>query len=764
MNKKIMLVLVLIFGFCLSGFAQQEPILTDEPVNEPVIELASRKVTAMEVRGNKAISSNIVISKMKTGIGGPYLENVISDDLKRLYLLGYFSDIKIDTETYNDGLRVIVTVVERPIIEKITFSSLKRIGTTEEKLKASLKSKETQYLDYPSLADDILAIKKMFEKKGYGQAKVEHEVKVNQETNKAVINFSINEGKRLRIKDILITGNKNYTRGKLLKIMKTKRAWFFNPGLLKEDVLTDDMERIKSFYHRQGYIDVVVDYEVKTESTKSKTPWLFIHINIREGEKYLVGNVAIKGNIDISTADILKKLKECTSGKVFSQEALKEDVANIQSLYFDRGYIACQIQESTSLNSNNGRIDITYGIIENQICYVDKIKIRGNIKTKDVVIRRELRIKPGDKFDGSKLKRSKERLQNLGFFDEISYDTEDTAAVSKKDLIVDVREAKTGTFSFGGGYSTVDQFLGFFEIEQNNFDWRNFPYFTGDGQNLKLRASLGTVSENFDLSFTEPWLLDYPVSFGFDAYMRTHDRESDIGYGYDEDVTGGDIRLGREVSEFIKENLVYRYDRIKITNVNDTASDDLKSESGKNNISSLEYGRTYDTRDNVFDTTKGNVLSGSIQVSGGLLGGNKDFMKLYGEASHYTSMMKNSVVEFKGRMGLADEYGDSDKVPIYERYFAGGANTIRGYRERKVGPIDSKSSDPLGGESMLIGNVWSKMGDIGSGGLKSGTGLGFRLKTPIGPLRLDYGIPMNKEPGKDSKGGGRFHFSMTHGF
>ncbi len=729
MNKKVMLLLVLVFGFCVSGFAQQEP----------AVESASRKVTAMEVRGNKAISSNTVISKMKTSIGGPYQENIISDDLKRLYLLGYFSDIKIDTESYKDGLKVIVTVVERPIIEKITFSNLRHIGTTEEKLKTSLKSKETQYLDYPSLADDILTIKKMFEKKGYGQAEVEHQVSVNQETNKATISFNIKEGKRLRIKDILITGNKNYSRGKLLKIMKTKRSWFFNPGLLKEDVLADDMERLKSFYHRQGYIDAVVDYEVKTENVKPKKPWLFVHINIREGEKYLVGEVSIKGNSDIPTLDILKKLKECTPGKVFSQEALKEDVANIQGLYFDRGYIACQVQESTSLNSNNGRIDITYNITENQICYVDKIKIRGNIKTKDVVIRRELRIKPGDKFDGEKLKRSKERLQNLGFFDEISYDTEDTAASSKKDLVVDVREAKTGAFSFGGGYSTVDEFLGFIEVEQKNFDWRNFPYFTGDGQDLKLRASLGTVSQNFDLSFTEPWLFDYPISFGFDGYMRTHSRESDIGYGYDEDVTGGDIRFGREASEYVKETLVYRYDHIKIANINDTASNDLKSESGKNNISSLEYGRTYDSRDNVFDTTTGNVLTGTVQVAGGLIGGNKDFIKLYGEASHYTPLMRNSVVEFKGRLGLANEYGDSDKVPIYERYFAGGANTIRGYRERKVGPIDSASGDPLGGESMLIGNIeysypifsffklatfydvgniWSKVGDVGTGGVK----------------------------------------------
>jgi outer membrane protein insertion porin family len=780
MYKKILIasLFVLCTGLSLSALSAQE-----EPV--PLTEEITKTVTAIEVKGNVSISTNTVISKMKTRIGAPYQENIISDDLKRLYLLGFFSDIKIDTEDYRGGLKVIITVTERPIIEKISFSGTKHLYMKEDKIKETLKSKETQYLDYPALAEDVLALKKLYEKKGFAQAKIDYNVNINKEANKANVEFSVTEGIRVRIKDILVEGNKAYPKRRILKVMKTKRVWLFNPGILKEEVLEEDIERIKSFYHRGGFVDAAVDYDTRTDTSRPKKPLLYITIKIQEGKKYLVGNITVQGNRDITKEDIVSKLKECTPGKVFSHEALKADVANIQSLYFDRGYISNQVQETTSLNPLTERIDISYNISENEISYVAKIRVRGNVKTRDVVIRRELRIKPGEKFDGDKLKRSKERLQNLGFFEEVSYDTEDTEVSNKKDLIVDVKEAKTGAFSFGGGYSTVDEFLGFFEIEQKNFDWKNFPYFTGAGQDLKFRASLGTVSENFDLSFTNPWIFDYPVSFGFDLYKRSRSRESDIGYGYDEDVTGGDIRFGKELSEYIKASLSYRNDLIEISNVSSDATQDLKSEAGENTISSTAFGLTYDSRDNVFDTTKGNVLAGTLEFAGGLLGGDKDFYKLHSRASHYFPMWRGSVLEARGQIGLADAYGDSNKVPIYERYFAGGAYTIRGYNERKVGPIDSVSEDPLGGDSMLIGNleytypvfdflkvatfydvgnVWPELSDLGSGGFKSGIGLGMRLKTPIGPLMLDYGIPLNKEPGEETRGSGKFHFSMRHGF
>lgn len=770
------LFLFLLFFLAASLFVRLS-YAQDEAAQEPL-----KFITAIEVTGNKTISSNTVISKMKTRVGAPYQENISSDDLKRLYLLGYFSDIKIDTEDYKGGLKIIINVTERPVIEKISFSGTRRLTMAEDKLKESLKSKESQYLDYPSLAEDSQTIRKLYEKRGFSQAEINYLVDIDKETNKAKIVFNAVEGKKIRIRNIYIEGNKAFSDKRMLKLLKTKRAWFFNPGVLKDEVLKEDIERVKSFYRKEGFADAAVDYETQAGARKE---FLYIIIKIQEGQKYLFGNVVVSGNKDISEKDILARIKECAPGKVFSLDALKEDASNIQGLYFDRGYIFAQVEDTTSLNTYTGRIDIAYNIVENEIAYVDKIKVRGNVKTKDVVVRRELRIKPGDRFDGEKLRRSKERLQNLGFFEDVSYDTEDSDTPEKKNLVVEVKESKTGTFSFGGGYSSVDKLVGFAEIEQKNFDWRNFPYFTGAGQDLKFRASLGSVSESFDLSFTEPWLFDYPVSFGFDAYKRSHQRESDVGYGYDEETLGGDLRLGKDISEYVKADWMYRFDTITITDISKNATNDLKSEEGTNTISSMQFGLSYDSRDNVFNTYKGDLLSGSFELAGGPFGGGKDFWKASGRASHYFPLFNSSVLELRGRIGLANPYGDSEKVPIYERYFAGGAYTIRGYRERKAGPVDAATNDPLGGNSMLVsnieytypvynffrlasfydvGNVWEKLRDAGTGGFKSGFGLGFRIKTPIGPIMLDYGIPLNKEPGEDKRGNGRFHFSMSHGF
>ncbi|MFA6216492.1 MAG: outer membrane protein assembly factor BamA [Candidatus Omnitrophota bacterium] len=783
MPKRIFLVFACV---AVSFFSALSPIQAQVRDNDQTtaasLSSEAKLVTALDVAGNKSISTNTILSKMKTRVGSPYQETVINDDLKRLYLLGFFSDIKIDTEDYRGGVKIIISLVERPIIEKITFSGIKRLGMKDAKIKEALKSKETQYLDYPSLADDLKEIKKLYEKKGFSQIEVKHDVSIDKEKNKARVEFSVSEGKKIRVKEIFVEGNKNFTDQRILKIMKTKKAWLFNPGALKEDVLKEDLERIKAFYHRNGFIDAVVEDEVRPDKVR---PFLYLSIKIKEGEKFLVGTVVVKGNQDVKESEIFLKIKGSIPGKVFSQEILRDDITDIQGLYFDRGYISVQIQEATSLNPKTGRIDIILTIVENEIAFVDKIKIKGNIKTKDVVIRRELRIKPGERFDGEKLRRSKERLQNLGFFEDISYDKEDTSIPNKKDLVVEVKETKTGSFSFGGGYSTVDQFLGFIELEQKNFDWRNFPYFTGAGQNLKLRFSAGTVTDGFDLSFTEPWMFNQPISAGFDLYKHTRKRESDIGYGYDENITGGDLRIGKELSEYVKGDVKYRFENIKIGNVDDSASQDLKDEVGQNNLSSMEFALSYDSRDNVFDTNKGDLLSGSFECAGGPFGGDKNFTKFYGRASHYIPLFRNSNLELRARVGTANAFGDTEKVPIYERFFAGGAYSIRGYNERKVGPIDIATEDPLGGDSLMIGNleytyplfnffkvaafydvgnVWSKAGDMGDGGFKSGVGVGVRIKTPIGPIMLDYGIPLNKEPGKETKGNGRFHFSMSHGF
>ncbi|MDD5119844.1 MAG: POTRA domain-containing protein, partial [Candidatus Omnitrophica bacterium] len=247
---------LLVFSI-ISFFSAPMPLAAQEEKNAAAVAEQSlpevlKSVTAIEVAGNKSISTNVIISKMKTRVGSSYQENIVSDDLKRLYLLGFFSDIKINTEAYKDGLKVMVTVVERPIIDKISLSGINVITMKEDKIKQQLKSRSAQYLDYPSLAEDVRILKKMYEKIGYSQADITYKVDLNSETNKANINFSVVEGKKVRVKNINVEGNTSFPDARILKLLKTKRAWFFNAGVLKDEVIKEDIERIKSFYQREG--------------------------------------------------------------------------------------------------------------------------------------------------------------------------------------------------------------------------------------------------------------------------------------------------------------------------------------------------------------------------------------------------------------------------------------------------------------------------------------------------------------------------------
>lgn len=773
MNKlnHLLLSLFVALSICVStgySFAQE----VAEAANPPL-----KKVTDISVKQNKLISTATIRSKLQTKIGQPYSQQVINEDIKRLYATGFFTDIKVDLSDYQDGVRVIFIVTEKPILEAIVFKGNRIFNN--KKLEQTIKSKIGDILEDKQLREDIEAIKQLYENRGFTLANIEPNIKTDEKSNKATVEIIITEGSRLKIKRVDIQGNKAFSDSRILKLIKTRAASLFRSGFFKEDVLEEDLESIKTFYQNQGYIDVGVTHQVNYSKNKQL---IYLTIKIDEGKKYLVGTVSITGLNILSQKEILKRIK-MTSGRVFTQEGLRADIATIQGLYFEKGYIFAQVRTATSLNADTGKIDITYSIVENELAYVDKIRIRGNTKTKDVVIRRELRILPTEAFDGKKLQRSKEKLYNLGYFEEVSYDIESGSAPDKKDLVVNVKEAKTGEFSFGGGYSTVDKIVGFIQVSQNNFDLFNLPTFTGGGQQLSLRAEFGSVRKDYELTFTEPWIFGQPYLFGIDLYRLSRERSTDIGYGYDEERKGGDLRFGKEFNDFLRADLTYRLEDVDISNVSSDASADLKNEEGKNTISSLKLQLTQDTRDNAYNPTRGYVTVASVEGAGGVFSGDKDFVKYYGSSSWYFTQFERCLLELRLRAGLADTYGSSTTVPIYERFYAGGANTIRGYKERRVGPRDPNSNDPIGGNSMFIGNieytvpivqyikvavfydggnVWPKMKDFLSSDLKYGAGLGVRIKTPIGPVKLDYGYPLNPDSGESKNG--RFHFNISRNF
>jgi len=739
-----------------------------------------KDITAVRVENNRAISSETVLSKIKTRAGDKFSQDVLNDDLKRLYATEYFTDVSIDVKDEAAGVAVTFIVEEKAVIEDITFKG--NVAFRAPKLKAMMKSKPNEMLNLAILAQDVAEIKDFYVKKGYPLAEVRYEIDVDKQTNKARVTVIVDEKTKVKVTRIDIAGNKAIKTGDIKKVLQTKPAWWFNPGIFKEDLLQEDVERIKSLYDDLGYLDAepVPALAYSEDGTR-----LSIVVNIKEGKQYLAGVIALEGNLVLTEKDVRAKIK-MKSGKPFSNRSLREDASAIKELYYNKGYMNVVLDIERNLNQATGNIDIRYTIDGKDPVNVGKIEIRGNTKTREVVIRRELRVYPGERFSGDKIKRSKERIYNLGFFEGVNFDTEPTEDPNVHNMVVTVKETKTGEFSFGGGYSSVDQLIGFAEITQRNFDILNFPTFTGGGQNLTIKAEVGMTRTNFNIGWTDPWIFGYPYSFGFDVYRMSHNQNSDVGWAYDEIRTGGDLRLGKEFNDYIKGMLTYRLEEVKISNLIDNASVDLSREVGSNWISSLMLDLTFDSRDNIYNPQRGWIVNGSIEDAGGAFGGDKDFVKGTFMIAYYYTFLEKINVEVKGRAGLARSYGDSDYVPIYERFFAGGANTIRGYKERQVGPRDPGNNEPIGGEAIAIGNmevtfplyekvlkgavfcdvgnVWSDAGDfLFDSHYKAGAGVGVRVKTPLGPVRVDWGYPLIKNY-EDDKGAGEFYFSMSRGF
>jgi len=734
------------------------------------------QVTSVEVEGNKIVSSATVLAKIKTRPGDKASQAAVDEDIKRLYSTGFFTDVSADIRPYQEGKLVRFRVKERPLVAGIVITGSHHFR--ESKLREELKTKEQELLDRRQLKEDLERIKQLYRTKGFYLADIADEVKIDEATNKATIFINVSEGRKIRVRKILFTGNKHISAGRLRKAVATKQGWWFTAGYYRPEVLEEDMERVKGVYRRDGYSDVQASSQTNFDDKKR---WLTITVTIDEGTRYVVGVITFQGVAQLPEKELRARL-ELHSGDPFSQERLSQEISKVQSAYFAKGYMAASVEPSTALNPQTNRVDVTYQVTEGTISYVDQVIIRGNLKTKDTVIRREVRLGPGERFDGEKLRRTKERLYNLGFFEEVTMETTPTDRPDRRNLVVSVKESKTGEFSFGGGFSSVDKVIGFAEIVQRNFDLFNWPTFVGGGQELKFQVAIGSLRKDFQLSFTEPWLFNRPYLFGFDLFNTTRTRGE--GYSFDLKRRGGDLRLGKTLGEFDKVGLTYRLEQVHVSDVPASSSAALKDEVGTNLVSAVQLGYTRDTRDNQFNPKSGYLLASDVEGAGSVLGGDKDFWKWTGSgAVFFEPFWKDQVLEFHLNAGLADSYGNSKTVPIFERFFAGGADTIRGYKERRIGPKDPLTNDPIGGDSIGVfnveytipivefmkgavffdaGNVWSKMKDFGSGGFKYGTGLGARIKTPFGPVKLDYGFPLNPDKGEHHNG--RLHFSASRSF
>ena len=732
------------------------------------------RIADVEVRGNQIVSTHTILSKMKLRKGEAILQETINDDIQRLYSTGFFQDIQMEVEEKPQGYKLIVAVTEKPIVREIIFEGA--ISFKEDKLRKELKILEGQILDRKAVKKGVDAIRKLYGDKAFRFVDIQPQIDVNPVTREATLRIKINEGKKYKIKSLHFDGGKAFKPAKLRRLMKTKAKGWFRSGVFKEDVFQKDLERLKLFYQQEGYLDVKVepifDYNQKEQ-------WIFINILVEEGRHYVSGEIKIQGNQLFPESEIWQEL-EMLPGLTYSQYYLSKDIQKIIDYYHKRGYMDARVAPDVRLNRDTGKVDVTYQIEEGDLYFVEKVVVRGNTKTKDLVIRRELRIRPGERFDGEKIEKSKQRLENLDYFEEITYDTEPGTEPNRKDLIFRVKEKRTGELSFGGGISSIDRFVGFAEISQRNFDLLNWPRFTGGGQSLSLRARIGSITQDFNLSFVEPYIFNKPISLATDLFNTHHDNKN---VDFEETRRGVNITFSRLFRDVFRLGTGYTLERVELDKISSDAPLTIRRLDGVNWLSRWRFLSSYDSRDNIFNPTKGMLITFNADLVGSFLGGDQDFYVLQTSATKYWSFFKKHLLEYKIRLGSSQEFGDSPEVPIFDRFFAGGLGSVRGFDYRRVGPIEAGNA--IGGQTIALtnleytfpimkldafrfaafidaGHVNKNSYNIDFGKFSVSMGPGLKIKTPIGPVVFYYGFPIANRDTKNRNG--RFEFSLSRGF
>ena len=737
------------------------------------------KIKSIEVQytGPETVSRERILAQMRTKVGATYSDGVAEQDVRALYQSGQLQNVRIFGQAEGEGVKVIVAVQARAIMHEIEIEGASAISA--KALRKQIKLKVNQALNEDALGTAKQDIIDSYRAKGFNDISVDYRVDTDatRGTSRAV--FTINEGVKGAITGIQFEGNKAFSDRVLRKQMKTKAktliAFLDKSGRLDEAQLLQDVDAVREWYQNHGYVDVEVQ-PVRKDHRRGRT---ILVMPIAEGQKYTVGRITVKGQKIASGEKVLKLLK-VKEGKVYSPKGIREDAKSIADAYGSGGYVDLVVSPQ-GVPSGPSRIDVTYTIEEGTRSFVQRINIIGNTRTKDKVIRREVLITPGDVYSTTRVETSKKRLDNLGYFSRVETYPEDTGVPGRKDLTVQVEEKRTGSLNFGAGFSTVDDITGFVELTQGNFDLLNWPNFTGGGQKFRARLQLGTRRKDAVISLTEPYFLDRQLSVGGQVFYNEANFLSSV---YDQRNYGFSVNTRRGIGRFMSASVEYRLENIEIFNVNRGVSNAIALEAGTRSKSVVTTSFIFDTRDNPFLTHKGQRVILTPYVAGGFLGGNTQIFGFDLEASQYFHLPYDLILLFNGEIASVDTWGgDSrfDRVPIFDRLFLGGSNNLRGFNFRDVGPKD-QNGEPLGGKSLAratveltfpiiekvraavfydIGFVEPKAFNVG-GRAASDVGLGLRLDLPIGPLRLDYGIPI--ETGGNNSKNGKFNFNVGYQF
>jgi len=792
------------------------------------------KVLRIEIKhvGPPAASDQLIRSNIRVQPGDVYHRLSVDDDVRNLYATGQFANIRVVEELLPEGVVLTYVVQGKPRLTDLKFQGNKKFS--DAKLRKKLSSRVGEPLDERKLFTDSQEILKAYQKAGYPQTQVKYVLNIDENAGRGSATFEIVESRKVKIDRIQFSGATAFKEKQLRKVLKkTRQHWMFSwitgKGYFKDEEFDEDKERLTQFYREKGYIDFEIK-DVKFEYPTPKT--MVIRFEVFEGRPYQVGAVTFRGTTLLPTNAVQPGFQRQTKpppgvdrrawyeaqqfhrafrmkpGDIFTPAGLSNNAVAIENFYGARGYI--DVAQSTGNlrtrripNTERNTMDLAYEITEGEKSVIEKIEIRGNTKTKDRVIRRELAVAPGETFDMVRTKLSEARLKGLQYFEKVELRPENTDIPGRKNLIVGVEEKNTGNIMLGAGFSSVDAVVGFVEFTQGNFDLVNPPTFTGGGQKLRLRLQVGTKRQDYVLSFIEPWLLGRKLELGVDLYHRQLGFQS-IGGLYDETRTGVRLGVRRTLwSDFFIGGLSYNIENVGIDLDSSLHPDRLIrefvpgrgqiiridpanapgalfAEEGYSLISKIGGSLAYDTRGGGLLPSRGQRTDLLGEIAGPFGGGDKTFYRLeLRSAWYFRGLLPGHILEVAARTGVAEAFGDTPDVPFYDRYYLGGLYSLRGYKYREISPREPGFDEPVGGDTYWFGTVeysipiiervrFALFYDIGNVMARPYTfdfndyadnwGVGLRLNLPIGPLRLDYGIPI-QHPDAVS-GGGRFQFGV----
>jgi outer membrane protein insertion porin family len=722
-------------------------------------------IKELTVEGNRRVQEAVILGAVQARVGAPFSPSTLTEDLRSIFALGFFDDVQMRVEDFEGGVKITFVVVERPFVRDVDFAGNQKLATDVLREKIDLKLGRVYNPVEVQRARESL--KAHYEEEGYFEVQISPDVEKFADGDVRVV-FSINEGRRITIDDIVIHGNEGLSDRQIKKVMWTQeRQYFILRGTVQRQRLDDDVERILSLYNDHGYVQARVEsHDVVVDRDRARVT---INIVVVEGPQYRVGELKTTGVTLLPESEVLRQVS-VKPGDVFSRAKLRDSLRRIGDLYSTIGRASADILPRTDQQATTRLVHVTLEITEGPEVYVERINVSGNVRSQDKILRREIPMVEGDLFTLQKLQRARQRLVNLGYFETVNVTTQPGTDKTKIVVNVEVTERPTGLFSLGGGFSSVDAFIGTIDLSQRNF--------LGRGWELSLRLRAGASTQQGALSFTEPWLFDRPLSAGFDLFnlRRQYDE-------YDVDSLGGTLRMSHPFADYARWHIGYRLTRDTIDDVDPNADQVLKDEEGTAITSMITLSVTRDSRDNITAPTRGASSTASIDFAG--IGGDSQFFKAFANTSYFRPIWFGHVLSGRAEFAIGYGWGD-EPLPLFERFYLGGPNSIRSVKYRRISPVDPTGTR-IGGNIEVLGNIeyiiplpfnirLAAFFDIGNvygpdierygtkfdiTDTREAIGAGVRWLSPFGPIRVDYGINLDRRANEDF---GTFHFSVGSPF